>query len=75
MNTSVRTVQRQLKKFKDTSSFHNKDKQERPKKVTEVKENHVVAWVEEERCNTASKLSKLVQETFVVDGSDGCSCN
>jgi transposase len=66
LNCSKRTVQRQLKSFKETSSFLDKQKQGRPKKMSEEIEQQVVAWIEEDRRNTTAKLRKLVQEHFGV---------
>jgi transposase len=67
LNRSKRTVQRQLKKIWETCSFLNLEKQGRPKHITEEIGNQVGDWIEEDRRNTASKLSKLMQERFGVD--------
>jgi transposase len=67
LNCSAKTVKRQINKFRQTSSFLDKEKAGRPKKISPEIENQLVAWVESDRRNTSSKLKTLVQEQFGID--------
>jgi transposase len=67
---SQRTVQRQLKKLKQTQSFANKDKPGRPKKFSDEIGNQIVAWVEEDRRRSSPNIRTMVLEKFEVDVSE-----
>jgi transposase len=67
LNCSKRTVQRQLKRFKETGCFNDKTRSGRNKKLTPEIEEQIVAWIEEDRRNSAPKLKALVLDKFNVD--------
>ena len=58
-----------MKKFKQTGSykFFDKEKKGRPSKFSDEISAQLVAWVEEDRRCTLSKLSTMVKEQFDVD--------
>ena len=64
LNVDRRTVQRQMKKFRETNTFLNKEKKGRQSKLTELR---LTAWVEEDRRSTSFKLSRMAKEAFAVD--------
>ena len=64
LNVDRRTVQRQMKKFRETNTFLNKEKKGRQLKLTELQ---LTAWVEEDRRSTSFKLSRMAKEAFAVD--------
>jgi transposase len=64
LNVDRRTVQRQMKKFRETNTFLNKEKKGRQSKLTELR---LTAWVEEDRRSTSCKLSRMAKEAFGVD--------
>jgi transposase len=70
LHVSKSTVKRQMKKFKQTGSFMDKEKKGRPSKFTDEISAQLVAWVEEDRRCTSSKLSTMVKEQFDVDISE-----
>jgi len=61
-SAEIANIQRQLRKFKETSSFEDKAKTGRPTKWTDEIEKQVTAWTEEDRRHTTTKLSKMVLE-------------
>jgi hypothetical protein len=62
LHVSKSTVKRQMKKFKQTGSFMVKEKKGRPSKFTDETSAQLVAWVEEDRRCTSSKLSTMVKD-------------
>jgi transposase len=67
LHVSKSTVKRRMKKFKQTGSFIDKEKKGRPSKFSDEISAQLVAWVEEDRRCTLSKLSTMVKEQFDVD--------